>query len=62
MELSKNNSSEMKTHVECQSVEDFLKWYEGASSAELKANKRRIGNPSSRRDKNELKAIIALLA
>ena len=52
----------MKTHAECQSIEDFLRWYKGAGDSELKANRKRIGNPGSRRDKNELKAIIALLA
>ena len=50
----------MKAYTECYTIDEFIEWYDGASKAELNSNLKRIGNPSTRTDKNEVKAIIAL--
>jgi hypothetical protein len=54
-----------KLYSDCQTVDDFIKWYKDASKAELKSNLKSLGGRDKHHDRirsNERDAIIALLA
>ena len=52
----------MKKYSECKTVQDWIKFYNGASKSELKAVLKSIGNPRTLTTRNQKDACVALLA
>ena len=63
--LNKGKMKKKKSYSDCQTVDDFIAWYEGAGRRELKAVLKGLGGKDKHHDRiksNERDAIIALLA